>query len=89
MFDVCTSTVSLQLVGLARYGDRLNPNCLIDLVTELARVMKPDSEPIVSMMLGKNALHFKNSWFFDMPMIGQSVAGSWWTIWSIKRRAHA
>ena len=70
-FDVCTSTVSLQLVGLARYGDQLNPNCLIDLVTELARVMKPGSDLIVSMMLGKNALHFNNSWFFfDMPMIG-------------------
>jgi hypothetical protein len=35
-FDVFTSMVSLPLVGMARYGDRLDPDCLIRLVAELA-----------------------------------------------------
>lgn len=66
-FDVFTSMVSLPLVGLARYGDRLDPDCLVKLVAELGRVVKPDGELLISMCLGKNVLNFNNGWFFDMP----------------------
>jgi len=75
-FDLFTSTVALPLVGLSRYGDRLNPNCLIDLIAELDRVMKPDSELLISMCLGKNVLNFNNGWFFDLPTI-ERLFGQW------------
>ena len=75
-FDVFTSTVSLPLLGLARYGDRLDPNCLVNLVRELRRVMKPDGELLVSMCLGKNVLNFNNGWFFDMPTL-ERVFNGW------------
>jgi len=39
-FDIFTSSVSLHLVGLGRYGDELNPNTLIGFIMELDRVMK-------------------------------------------------
>lgn len=74
-FDVFTSMASLQLVGLGRYGDRLNPNCLPDLVKELGRVMRRDSVLLVSMCLGKNLLNFNNSWFFDIETIKRIFAG--------------
>ena len=68
-FDVFTSMVALPLIGLARYGDQLDPDCLVNLARELNRVMKPDGELIFSMCLGKNVLHFNNCWFLDMPTI--------------------
>lgn len=66
-FDIFTSSVSLPLVGLGRYGDKLNPTCLPDLVEELNRVVKPDADLLISMCLGKNVLNFNNGWFLDMP----------------------
>jgi SAM-dependent methyltransferase len=80
-FDVFTSMVSLPLVGLARYGDRLDPDCLVNLVTELGRVVKSDGELLVSMCLGKNVLNFNNGWFFDMPTIERLFEG-----WSVVDR---
>jgi SAM-dependent methyltransferase len=77
-FDVFTSMVSLPLVGLARYGDRLDPDCLVKLVAELGRVMKPDGELLISMCLGKNVLNFNNGWFFDMPTMERLFGG--WTV---------
>jgi SAM-dependent methyltransferase len=75
-FDVFTSMVSLPLVGLARYGDRLNADCLTHLVAELGRVMRPDGELLISMCLGKNVLNFNNGWFFDMPTL-QRIFADW------------
>jgi SAM-dependent methyltransferase len=75
-FDVFTSMVSLPLVGLARYGDRLDPDCLVNLVAELGRVMRPDGELLVSMCMGKNVLNFNNGWFFDMPTM-ERIFGNW------------
>ena len=66
-FDVFTSSVAMPLFGLGRYGDKLDPDCLINLVDELSRVMKPDADLVVSMGLGPNVLNFNNSWFFDLP----------------------
>jgi SAM-dependent methyltransferase len=93
-FDVFTSTVSLPLIGLARYGDKLNPNCLPNLVAELRRVVKPDGELLVSMCLGRNILNFNNGWFFDLPKIEQIFEG--WKLkdflvdnWSSPRRSFA
>ena len=70
---------SLPLVGLGRYGDRLDSDCLVNLVAELGRVMKPDADLLVSMCLGKNVLNFNNGWFFDMPTI-ESLFADWTVI---------
>jgi Caenorhabditis protein of unknown function, DUF268 len=78
MFDVFTSTVTLPLAGLARYGDRLDPNCLVNLVAELGRVTKPDADLLVSMALGKNVLNFNNTWFFEISTMERIFSG--WTI---------
>jgi SAM-dependent methyltransferase len=75
-FGVFASMVTLPLVGLARYGDRLNPDCPINLVAEWGRVMKPDGELLVSTCLGKNVLNFNNGWYFDMPTM-QRIFGDW------------
>jgi hypothetical protein len=74
-FDVFTSMVSLPLVGLGRYGDRVDPNCLPRFVGELGRVMKSDADLLVSMCLGRNVLNFNNGWFLDMPTIHRLFDG--------------
>jgi SAM-dependent methyltransferase len=90
-FDVFTSMVSLPLIGLGRYGDKLDPFCLVRLIAELDRVMKPDSTLLVSMCLGPNILNFNNGWFLDLPTIKRLFSG--WTLvdqlvdqWSSPRR---
>jgi SAM-dependent methyltransferase len=75
MFDVFTSSVAMPLFGLGRYGDKLDPNCLVNLIAELTRVMKPDGSLVVSLSLGPNVLNFNNSWFFDLPTIKRLFKG--------------
>ena len=75
-FDIFTSMVSLPLIGLGRYGDKLDATCLMNFIAELARVMKQNGELIFSLCLGKNVLNFNNGWFFDMPMI-ERLFGDW------------
>ena len=77
-FDVFTSMVALPLIGLGRYGDRLDPNALIKLVAELKRVMKPDADLLISMCLGHNVLNFNNGWFLDMDSLRRVFTG--WAI---------
>jgi SAM-dependent methyltransferase len=74
-FDFFTSMVALPLIGLNRYGDKLDPNSLVKLVRELTRVMKPDGELLVSMCLGHNILNFNNGWFVDMPALERVFVG--------------
>jgi len=68
-FDIFTSSVSLHLVGLGRYGDELNPNTLINFIAELDRVMKEKSELIFSISYGKNCLTFNEGWKFDIETL--------------------
>jgi hypothetical protein len=75
-FDVFTSTVALPLVGLGRYGDRMDPDCLFHVVAELGRVLRQDGEILCSMCLGRNVLNFNNGWFLDLPTI-RSVFKGW------------
>jgi hypothetical protein len=75
-FDVFTSTVSLPLVGLARYGDKLDANCLPNFVKELGRVMSNDAELFISMCLGPNLLAFNNGWFLNIETI-QNIFQDW------------
>lgn len=68
-FSCLTSTVALPLVGLGRYGDRVDPNCLPQFISELDRVMTTDAELIISMCLGPNFLAFNNGWYLDITII--------------------
>jgi hypothetical protein len=69
-FDIFTSAATLHLIGLARYGDRLNPNALPNLIKELDRVMRPQSELIIALPLGnKNHLSFNNGWVFTLDTL--------------------
>ncbi len=74
-FDAFTSTVSLPLIGLGRYGDRVNTDCLPALVRELTRVLSADGELFVSVCLGPNVLNFNNGWFLDLPTIERVLEG--------------
>lgn len=74
-FDCFTSTVALPLIGLGRYGDRVDANCLPNLISELGRVMSDDAELLVSMTLGPNLLAFNNGWYLDLETIRRVFAG--------------
>jgi hypothetical protein len=74
-FDCFTSTVALPLIGLGRYGDRVDANCLPNLVSELGRVMSDDAELLVSMTLGPNLLAFNNGWYLDLETIRRVFVG--------------
>ncbi len=74
-FDCFTSTVALPLIGLGRYGDRVDANCLPKLVAELGRVMSGDAELLISMTVGPNLLAFNNGWYLDIETIRRVFKG--------------
>lgn len=74
-FNCLTSTVALPLIGLGRYGDKLDPNCLHNFLIELDRVMMPDSDLYVSMCLGPDFLSFNNGWFLELNTIKELFKG--------------
>ena len=55
-FDIFTSTSTLHLIGLGRYGDKKDPLALINFLDELNRVMKKDSKMYLILPLGKDQL---------------------------------
>jgi SAM-dependent methyltransferase len=77
-FDAFTSMVALPLVGLHRYGDKLDPDSLVKLVAELKRVIRPDGDLLVSMCLGHDVLNFNNGWFLTMDSLRRVFSG--WAI---------
>jgi hypothetical protein len=74
-FNCFTSTVALPLIGLGRYGDRVDANSMPNLVSELGRVMSNDAELFVSMALGPNLLVFNNHWCLDLETILRVFSG--------------
>jgi len=74
-FDCFTSTVALNLIGLGRYGDRIDANGIPNLISELGRVAAEDAELLVSMPLGPNLLSFNNHWCFDLYTIRNLFRG--------------
>jgi SAM-dependent methyltransferase len=74
-FDCITSTVSLNLVGLGRYGDRVDANAIPNLIGELARVAAPRAELFVSLPSGPNLLAYNNHWCFDLEQIQRLFRG--------------
>lgn len=74
-FDVFTSTVSLHLIGLGRYGDRFDPNCLPNFIKEINRVLRPNSELYFSICLGPDRLAFNNGWILSLDTVSQLFKG--------------
>lgn len=74
-FSCFTSTVALQLIGLGRYGDRVDANCLPNLISELRRVMSDDATLFVSLALGPSMLAFSNQWCLDLETIVRLFKG--------------
>lgn len=75
VFDCFTSTVALPLIGLGRYGDRLDGNSIPNLVSELGRVTSNDAILLISMTVGPNLLAFNNGWYLDLAIIRSLFAG--------------
>ena len=74
-FDCITSTVSLNLVGLGRYGDRVDADAIPNLIGELSRVAAPQTELFVSLPSGPNLLAYNNHWCFDLEQIQRLFQG--------------
>jgi hypothetical protein len=74
-FDCFTSTVALNLVGLGRYGDRVDANGIPHLISEISRVASADAELLISMPMGPNLLSFNNHWCFDLETIEHLFTG--------------
>ena len=68
-FDIFTSTVSIPLLGLGRYGDRVDPNAIENFILELNRIMKKDSILYISMCLGHNILCFNNGFCLTIEKV--------------------
>lgn len=70
-FDIFTSTVSIPLLGLGRYGDKVDPNAIENFIQELSRVMRNGSTIYISMCLGHNILCFNNGYYLTIEKIEQ------------------
>jgi SAM-dependent methyltransferase len=51
-FDVFSAPSSLHLIGMGRYGDRINPLALLSLVSEINRVVKRNGKLYLMLPLG-------------------------------------
>ncbi len=74
-FDVFTSTASIQLIGLGRYRDNLEPYAIPNFISELHRVMRLNADLYISMALGTNQLKFNSEYEFDFDTIKKFFAG--------------
>jgi ubiquinone/menaquinone biosynthesis C-methylase UbiE len=68
-FDIFISPVSLNLIGLGRYHDNINPNGIPNLILELQRVMKSDSVMFISLVLGQDRILFNHHVVFSFQTI--------------------
>jgi hypothetical protein len=80
-FDCFTSTVAIPLMGLGRYGDRVDPNAVQTLIAELNRVLNVDAELLVSLTTGPNFLAFNNGWYLDLTTIERLFVG--WELYDV------
>jgi SAM-dependent methyltransferase len=59
-FDTFISPVSINLIGLGRYGDSVDASAIPNLITELDRVMKKDSALYISVVYGFDKVMFNH-----------------------------
>lgn len=74
-FDIFTSPVSIHLLGMGRYGDKMDFNTLPNVLKEIDRVLKNKADIIISTNYGKNSLIFNNGWIFDFDTIKRLFSG--------------
>jgi hypothetical protein len=68
-FDVFISPVSLNLIGMGRYYDNIDPKGIPNLILELQRVMKSDSVMFISLVLGQDRILFNHHFVFSFQTI--------------------
>jgi hypothetical protein len=68
-FDIFISPATLHLVGLGRYGDKLDPYTLFNFLNELKRVLRKNADIFICVPLGKNALIFNHHYIFEFDTI--------------------
>lgn len=65
-FDVLICPATIHLIGLGRYGDKINPYAIPNFISEINRVMKRENSHIfLATTLGENALIFNIYYIFD------------------------
>jgi hypothetical protein len=69
VFDVFISPVSINLIGLGRYGDTIDANAIPNLVSELDRVMKLNSQLYISIVFGADKILFNHHIIFSFSSI--------------------
>lgn len=74
-FDLFISPVSLNLIGLGRYGDNIDAKAIPELIQELSRVMKDDSVMYISMILGRERIQFNHHYVFCFETIEKLFHG--------------
>lgn len=79
-FEVFTSPATLHLIGLGRYGDKLNPFCLINFLIQLHRVLKENADVFICLPLGKDCLIFNYHWIFSFNTIKKFFKESHWIL---------
>jgi SAM-dependent methyltransferase len=78
-FDVFISPVTLNLIGLGRYGDNIDPKAIPKFIQELSRCMKQNGIAYISVVLGNDQLLFNHHYIISFPTIKKLFTG-----WKIK-----
>ena len=68
-FNTFISPVSLNLIGLGRYGDAIDGDAIPRFIKELTRVISSDGVLYISMVFGKSLISFNNHISFKMSDI--------------------
>jgi SAM-dependent methyltransferase len=64
-FHFAISPSTLHLIGMGRYGDKINPSALFTALPEIYRVLKPGGSLYFSTLSGKDALMFNHGYIFQ------------------------
>jgi hypothetical protein len=68
-YDFITSSVSFHLLGLGRYGDKMDCHAQEKFVRLSKVLLKESGKVLVSCSLGKDQLDFNNGWVFSLPSL--------------------
>jgi len=68
-YDFITSFASFHLLGLGRYGDKINPAAQSKFVELCDTLLAPGGKVIFSFSFGKDQLLFNNGWVFSLETI--------------------
>ena len=75
-FDAFVSPVSLNLIGLGRYGDAIDAEAIPRLIDELDRIMSRNSTLFISIVYGESQIYFNTHIKFKFQDI-EKMFGGW------------